>query len=150
MILRLQRKWFIDNTTLGELLIDDTFFCYTLEDKVRNKKIKGITAIPYGEYGVTVDYSTRFKKSMPHVLDVPEFEGIRIHAGNTAEDTDGCIIVGFIKGNAVVGKSRAALEQLSDILDSAISRNEKITLEITKEDVCETGEQQRQGQYWQQ
>ena len=60
MNLILKRRWLIDNATLGELFIGGEYFCYTLEDKVREEKIKGITAIPYGSYKVVIDWSNRF------------------------------------------------------------------------------------------
>lgn len=119
MDIRLIRRWFTDKSTVGELFINDEFLCFTLEDKVRDEKIKGQTAIPYGNYNVTIDFSNRFQRLMPHILDVPNFEGIRIHAGNTDRDTEGCILVGFTKGKDFVGKSRDAFTDLFEILNNA-------------------------------
>jgi hypothetical protein len=100
---------FGDTYTIGKMTIDGIFFCYTLEDKVRSEKIKGKTAIPEGTYSVIIDRSTRFGRDMPHILNVPNFEGIRIHSGNTDLDTDGCILIGldWIKGN-FIGRSKDA------------------------------------------
>ena len=84
----------VDATT-GELYVDGKFVCYTLEDAIRKEKIKGVTAIPAGTYDVIINMSTRFKRLMPLLLNVPDFEGVRIHPGNTAEDTEGCIRVGL-------------------------------------------------------
>ncbi len=118
--LLLQRKWAVKDATIGELFIDGVnepvFECYTLEDVVRmaGVKVQDKTAIPTGTYRVVVDWSPRFLKNMFHILDVPGFEGIRIHSGNTAEDTDGCILVGqtvdLVEGS--IGASRIAYEQL--------------------------------------
>lgn len=112
MKLELIRKEFTAESTIGDLFIDGAFFCYVLEDAVRSKKIKGITAIPAGTYRGVVDYSPRFQKLMPRLLDVPGFEGVRIHSGNTAKDTEGCLIVGFKKEPNKVTKSRVAFAAL--------------------------------------
>ena len=81
--------------TIGKLFIDGEYFCYTLEDAVRDKKIAGVTAIPAGTYRCIVNMSNRFQKLMPLLLEVPGFEGVRIHSGNKAADTAGCILVGY-------------------------------------------------------
>lgn len=82
--------------TPGELLIDGRHFCWTLEDPVRaGPKVAGDTAIPAGRYKVTIDMSTRFKRPMLHVLDVPNFAGIRIHNGCTPANTEGCLLVNY-------------------------------------------------------
>lgn len=109
MKLTLKRTDFTDNSTIGELFIDGAFFCYTIEDKVREVKIKGVTAIPTGTYKVIVNMSNRFKKLMPLLLDVPNFEGVRIHAGNTSADTEGCLILGYSKSANFVGNSKKAV-----------------------------------------
>lgn len=112
----LQRKWCVNDATIGELFLDGQYECYTLEDVVRpaGVKVQNATAIPTGLYRVVVDWSPRFQKNMLHILDVPGFEGIRIHAGNTAADTDGCLLVGqtvdLTAGS--IGASRIAYEQL--------------------------------------
>jgi len=111
MRLVLQRKWASETSTIGELSVDGVFECYTLEDVVRvGPKVPGATAIPAGEYKVVIDMSTRFKKLMPHVLDVPGFEGIRIHAGNVSADTEGCPLLGRTKGKDFVGESKLAFD----------------------------------------
>lgn len=114
--LLLQRKWSVKDATLGELFIDGIFECYTCEDIVRpvGQKVPGQTAIPTGSYRVVVDWSPRFQKNMLHILDVPGFEGVRIHPGNTPLDTDGCVLVGQTVDtvNGSIGSSRIAYEQL--------------------------------------
>ena len=89
--------------TIGELSVDGNYICDTLEDRVRptGEKVYGETAIPYGTYTVTLSYSNRFKRILPEILNVPHFLGIRIHKGNTEQDSAGCIIVGE---NKVKGK----------------------------------------------
>jgi hypothetical protein len=105
MKITLKRVALRDTYTIGKLYIDGSYFCDTIEDKVRdlNKdgvfdngevKIKGKTAIPYGTYEVVWSYSPRFGKFTPRLLNVNSFDGVLIHSGNTAEDTEGCIIVG--------------------------------------------------------
>lgn len=132
MELRLLRKWFTEESTIGELYLDDEFYCYTLEDKVQvGEKIEGRTAIPYGEYRVIIDYSNRFKRHMPHILDVPGFEGIRIHAGNTSENTKGCILVGDSRGSDSIGQSKVAFERLLNILKDT---DEEIIISIEEDD----------------
>ena len=127
MNLRVLRKTFSDRSTIGQLFVDGVFECFTLEDVVREVKgkpvsawkVPGKTAIPYRAYEVVLDYSNRFKRVMPHILDVPGFEGIRIHSGNTAEHTDGCVLVGDELGVDFVGKSKVAFDRLYAKLEKA-------------------------------
>lgn len=100
MILTLKRYKFTDTCTLGKLYINGNFFAHTLEDVYRGEiyanpslKVKGKTAIDFGRYKVTVTMSNRFKKELPLLHDVPQFEGVRFHGGNTHEDTEGCVLV---------------------------------------------------------
>lgn len=79
MIIQLKRKSKINDCTFGEILINNKFFCYTLEDKIREIKIPGQTAIPAGEYEIIINRSVRFKRLMPLLLNVPNFAGIRMH-----------------------------------------------------------------------
>lgn len=113
-----------DKSTIGDLYINNEFFCYTLEDfdrdfnkdgdidDVGEEKVYGETAIPAGTYEVKLTMSTRFKRILPLLINVPHFDGIRIHRGNTAKDSLGCIIVGFTKDKDFVGKSKDAEEAL--------------------------------------
>ena len=120
MILELRRLDLTAERTIGELYLDDTFECYTLEDAAREgPKVPGKTAIPAGTYAVIVNYSPRFQRRLPLLAGVPGFTGIRIHAGNTAVDTEGCILVGQAVEGDVLLRSRAALEALLVKLDAA-------------------------------
>jgi len=119
----LLRKDFTDVSTVGELHINGSFFCYTLEDTSRRdvngdghlakwEKVQGRTAIPSGRYEVVINYSERFNRLMPLLLDVPFFQGVRIHNGNTEKDTHGCILVGMTKGKDWIGASREAFAKV--------------------------------------
>ena len=131
MKLELERIYKAPTYTIGRLSIDGSYFCDTLEDVVRpdGVKIYGETAIPKGKYKVVVDMSTRFKKLMPHILNVPMFEGIRIHSGNTDKDTHGCILVGKNTLKGYVSNSA----YYSDILCKKLIAAQKSGIEITIE-----------------
>jgi hypothetical protein len=116
------------------LLIDGKFYYYTLEDMYREKKVKGVTAIPYGTYEVIINFSNRFQKPMPLLLNVPNFEGIRIHNGNTAEHTEGCILVGFTKSKDFIGNSKSAFVQFMPKLQAGLKIG-KVFIEITREPI---------------
>jgi hypothetical protein len=115
--------------TLGTLAVDGAFQCFTLEDVVRPVKIKGMTAIPAGDYEVVVTFSERFKRPLPLLLNVPNFDGVRIHPGNTAKDTEGCILVGLKKATDSVQQSRLAFDPLFAKIVEAAGR-EKIFIHI--------------------
>jgi hypothetical protein len=129
MKLKLIRDCHGKESTTGKLFVDGAFECYTLEDVCRPKKIKGCTAIPEGTYEVVVTYSNRFKRLLPLLLHVPNYEGIRIHSGNTAKDTEGCILVGKARGVNIVTNSRAAFAPLFAKIVGAAKR-EKIFIEV--------------------
>lgn len=139
MRLTLERQESQLTCTPGSLFIDGGFECFTLEDVVRQVigvpveqwKIKGETAISEGLYILRLTFSNRFQKVLPLLVDVPGFEGVRIHSGNTDADTEGCILVGHEQGNESILKSRFALQNLMDKLTEAASRGEPIEIEIT-------------------
>lgn len=108
-----------NTSTIGELLIDGVFECYTLEDVEREVKVKSETAIPKGTYKVIINQSNRFKRLLPLLLDVPNFEGVRIHSGNSNYDTEGCILVGQTRGKDYIGKSRKAFDKLFKKMQAA-------------------------------
>jgi hypothetical protein len=130
MLLQLTRKWFSDNSTIGELRVNGEFECYTLEDPEREEKIPGETAIPGGKYEVIINHSQRFNKDLPLLLNVPQFEGIRIHVGNYPKDTDGCILVGQTRDTDFIGNSRVAFNELFEKLKAAL-QTEEVFIEIT-------------------
>lgn len=116
--------------TIGKMYINGKYFCDTLEDVVREgEKVYGQTAIPDGIYEIVLTMSNRFKKILPLLLKVPNFEGVRIHSGNSASDTEGCILVGKNKEKGKVLQSRAVFLQLMEKLEP-IDGKEKITIEI--------------------
>ena len=140
MKLTLKRIALRPTYTIGKLYIDDVYFCDTIEDTVRDinkngkfdngeKKVHSKTAIPYGTYEIKWTYSPRFKKYTPQLMDVPSFEGIRIHAGNTSADTEGCLILGENKQVGKVLNSRATINKFYPIIKEACSKG-KVTIEI--------------------
>lgn len=141
MKLELKRIALRDTYTIGKLYIDGEYFCDTIEDKVRdlNKngvfdngetKIKGKTAIPYGKYEVVWAYSPRFKRYTPRLLNVNSFSGVLIHAGNTANDSEGCILLGQNKVTGKVINSKPFVDKLYSIIRDACKKG-KVTIEIS-------------------
>ena len=127
-------------STLSAIHIDGKFHCYGLEDEFRTVKVWGETRIPKGKYNIGVRtvgghnerYSNKFPsfhKGMLHVLDVPNFEYILIHIGNTDDDTAGCLLLGQecnnnrIDKGALVGSTLAYREFYRLVIDSAIDGN---------------------------
>lgn len=140
MIVSVVRKYFTENSTIGELFIDGVFLCYTLEDKdrglkqsdtlvwIKTKKIFGKTAIPYGTYNCGFTISHRFERVLPEIFDVKGFSGVRIHSGNTASDTEGCLLLGKGKGRDIIYESRSAMSEFM----LKVAPSKKFTLVITK------------------
>lgn len=141
MKLRLERLWPKKDYTVGRLYVDDRLFCNTLEDRIVDKnkngvfdgdekKVYGESAIPYGTYKIIYNWSPKFGRNLPRLLNVPHFEGILIHPGNTAADSAGCILVGK---NTEVGRltnSRYISDELNKLIDEAQQKGELITIEI--------------------
>lgn len=133
MKLTLIRRWFTPRSTIGDLVIEGGLvrLAYTLEDPVRQgPKIPGQTAIPAGRYQVVITESRRFKRPLPLLLDVPGFVGIRIHPGNTCEDTEGCILVGQTMAPDRVLRSRAAFAPLFTSMRESIDVGAPVWLTI--------------------
>lgn len=122
MKLELKRRWLTKASTVGELYVDGRRECFVLEDSYRpppEPKVLGVTAIPCGTYEVRVTYSPRFGVDMPLLLDVPGFMGVRIHPGNTAADTEGCLLPGVVRHGEAVRESRIAYVHLLSLLMGA-------------------------------
>lgn len=121
-----------DKATIGGLYIDGDFECNTLEDVVRDVKIPGATAIPSGTYQLVIDHSDRFGCDMPHILNVPNFGGIRIHAGNTDADTEGCILLGVSTGDPdFVTMSRLTFNKFYSKLMNRLNGGEQVSITVT-------------------
>lgn len=132
-----------ENSTISKMYIDGNFVCYTLEDVVRDKKIAGETAIPEGKYKITLrnegGKNESYKKMYPsmhkgmlYVNDVPNYEYVLIHKGNTKKDTEGCLLVGEDIGVDSVSNSAKAYEKIYPIISKALLNKEEVTLIIER------------------
>lgn len=130
MILTLQRERSDSKRTFGVLFINGIFECFTLEDPVREVKIPGITAIPAGKYEITITHSPKFKRMLPLLIDVPNFEGVRIHPGNKETDTEGCILPGEGRTPDAVVRSRRAFDVIFQKLVAAFGRQERVWIVV--------------------
>jgi hypothetical protein len=151
MKIKVVREFFSNTETLGTMYINDKFFCYTLEDYdrkfkqsqdeafIKANKIAKKTALPSGEYRLILSISNRFKRLMPEVLNVKGFAGIRIHGGNTHENTEGCILIAknrYLDKQSTFGKIRNWIQgtmevQLIKEIQKALNKNEIIELSIS-------------------
>ena len=132
MNIKVVRKNYTDKSTIADLSIDGVHYCFVLEDKVRGtneSKVFGKTAIPAGKYRVVISFSNRFQRYLPEVLEVPGFQGIRIHEGNTEADSLGCLILGNKKAVDSVFESKKATTSFIAKL-KAVEKKEKIYIEI--------------------
>jgi hypothetical protein len=136
MKIKLVREVFTEKSTEGTLYIDGVKECYVLEDKDRKleasvcpTKVYGETCIPRGNYQVIIDYSQHFKKEMPHLLNVPCFEGIRIHVGNRPEDTEGCLLLGAYEGSDIIYNSKVTFDAFLAKLVAGLTQGE-VWLEV--------------------
>ena len=132
-----------DKTTISRLYINGHFECYVLEDVDRGlkqsmplsilqkMKVQNETAIPEGSYEVQTSFSNRFQKTMPILLNVPAFEGVRIHAGNFAKDTEGCLLLGTGFTKDMVTDSRIAFESFFNKLKTLLASG-TVTLTIDR------------------
>ncbi len=139
MKLTLERKVFNATSTEGNLLIDGKWFCHTIEDVTRAEpgqwknelKVYGKTAIPYGTYPVLVTKSNRFKRMLPGILKVPDFEGIRIHNGTNESSSEGCIIVSYKATKGALINDKTAMNDLCKLIEK-VQNTEKVEIEIIK------------------
>lgn len=140
MKIKLVRIAFKDTYTIGKLYVDGVYFCDTIEDKDRglddsmtvreilNKKVKGETAIPTGHYNIEITYSPKYKRMMPLLIGVKGYSGIRIHSGNTAKDTEGCLLVGKNTKVGMVLESRNTYQRLFAMMQG----QKNITIDIIR------------------
>ena len=141
MELVLVRSTKTEQSTISELYVNGAYECFILEDvdrglthamplsEIQAKKVHGKTAIPIGRYEIAITFSNRFKKYLPLLLSVPGYDGIRIHPGNTAVDTEGCLLPGDTRNPDMVLNSKKAFTALFDKLQTA-SGKEKIFIDI--------------------
>ena len=142
MRIDLHRKWRKKGYSIGILSINGERICETLEDEDRGLKaelspytlnqlkVYGQTAIPIGTYQVVMSYSHRFKKMLPLLMGVPAYSGARIHSGNTAKDTEGCILCGRNTAVGTVTNSRYWTNKVIARIDEAVKRKEEVTINI--------------------
>ena len=142
MEIQVQRRFRAPKYTVGTMFVDSVRFCDTLEDTDRDVnhngslndpgegKIMHETAIPYGTYSVVLNRSPRFGRDLPRLLNVPHFDGILIHRGNTSEHTSGCILVGENKVKGRVINSTPYEIELVNRMRTAIASGESVTIEI--------------------
>ena len=144
MELVLTRNIHSSDYTIGEIRIAGKFECYTLEDEYREVKVKGETRIPAGVYVIKLKtwggfhgrylkrFGKDFHKGMLHLQDVPGFDQILIHIGNTEKDTMGCVLVGatrdVVKGT--IGGSEIAYRRLYPKVAKALLAGEKVTIRV--------------------
>ena len=151
--MKLDRRYKCNGYTIGHLYVDGKYFCDTLEDvdrgladtmteaEIKAKKLKSITAIPTGVYYVTMGtksakfgdkpfYRQTCGGKLPRLLGVKGFDGILIHCGNTAKDTEGCILVGENKVKGQLINSRETFQRLYAVLKDAANRRATITITI--------------------
>lgn len=143
MNLVLRRRPSFGGATIGELFLGDERVCFTLEDQVREVagapvskwKISRETAIPAGRYRIVIDFSNRFQRMTPRLLNVPGFEGIRIHPGNCPADTEGCLLPGTSTVNdRWVSQSGLACAKLTGLIKLAIDRGEEVWIDVCSAD----------------
>ena len=137
------RKEFLNDRTIGELILPDGTKFYTMEDKDRGisesdsvSKIKAIkvakeTAIPYGTYRIMLSYSVKLKRYLALLLDVPDFRGIRIHKGSVPSSSSGCVCIGLSKTGNKLNQIVEAEDLLKAKLD-AVNHTQAIYITIKK------------------
>lgn len=142
MWIELHRKWRKKGYSIGLLYVDGQHICETVEDEdrglssdmplaeIRKRKVKGQTAIPTGTYNVIRTYSPRFKRILPLIENVPGYDGIRIHPGNTAKDTEGCIPPGKNTKVGMVTNSRYWFGKIDAMIEKALKDKETVTITI--------------------
>lgn len=141
MNLQLKRCFSLDACVLGGLAIDGRFQCFTLEDPPHAVKVAGITGIPAGQYAIKLrtegrlheEYAARFPehRGMLWLQNVPNFEWIYLHAGNTPENTDGCPLLGdTLRAAGRVDDSVQAYRRVYGVVSNAILAGEPVTIDV--------------------
>lgn len=148
MIIKVYRLYKKKGYTISRVYINGVRFgdgknwCYILEDEdrglynsmdesaIKRQKVPGQTAIPYGTYEVTITYSPRFKRTLPLLNGVKAFSGIRIHSGNTAADTEGCLLPGVNDKVGQVSNSRYWFNLIYTQIEQALAKGERVWLEV--------------------
>lgn len=142
MNLKIIREYKGDTYTIGRMYINGQYFCDTLEDKdrglkqttplleIKKIKVQHETAIPTGKYKIVINTSPKFGRILPRLLNVPGFNGILIHRGNTDKDSSGCILVGENKVKGKVINSSSYETKLVSILSERHNKGESIEIEI--------------------
>lgn len=126
-----------ESFTPGKLYKDNAYFSETCEDEDRfledgkEEKVYARTAIPRGRRRLIASHSAHFDKVLPELLDVPGFSGVRMHGGNRAEDSEGCILVGRMRTATGIAQCAVTVERLVTILEDAADIGEPVFLEIT-------------------
>lgn len=120
LTIEIRREILNDKRTIGKMYINGQYFCDTLEDTYRElknvaDKVYSETAIPTGIYNMILSFSNKFQKSLPEILNVPFFTGIRVHTGTSEKDTAGCVLVGDYK-NGVWSANGDYVKKLSNLL----------------------------------
>jgi hypothetical protein len=137
MKLFLQRESKSEHDTIGSMSIDGVYFCKTLEPAQHDHKIKGVTRIPAGTYRLEMHMSPMLGRVTPQLINVPGFEHILIHNGNTFKDTHGCILIGSklgdFSGNRAVLMSRETCVKLEAIIFPLLEKKEEVTIQILDE-----------------
>ena len=134
--LLLRRDVFGPTYTLGRLFVDGTKLGYTCEDDDRRleddpgRKLAGQTAIPRGTYRLTATLSQRFGRIMPQIMGVPGFEGVRIHGGNTAADTEGCPLLGASRTAIGVCSCKQVVEDLIALITNHEAKGDALWIEV--------------------
>lgn len=140
MIATVYRKKYLEDRTLGEMFVNGAHFCYTLEDAVRlpGVKIKDKTAVPAGVYRLDVNKSPKFGRVMPLLLNVPNFDGVRVHGGNGPENTSGCLLIAYslAAGDKIYGTAEA---DFTKICQNLLATGDKLYLNVIDDVGAVTG-----------
>jgi len=133
MKLTLVRRWFGPDKTIGKLYVNGIFRYFVLEDLVRpegDTKVKGQTAIPYGKYPVTVNHSPHLGRRLPLIENVPNFSGIRIHAGIDEKWTEGCLLISRKIVGGKLELDRQAESEITAIIQNSLDHGSPVTLRV--------------------